>query len=437
MFGIRPNAHYSGLVVSTVSRVSVRNITIQQPSSVITTKPVSLENTTALNDTSAHALPVVDHKKTDAVENPTFKTIGTPASSLSVTVPPSIPVHVKKGSVISVYSFTQNKATSDDSNTNFVKSSWEFSQPLRSLWLAGKASSYQRVISTVPLQVLVSAYDGYEGSRVSGVKSFVNLTLDGSLDWVVFKPDSLQCYTGNSLNVKVRSLPKDLHSGISGRGYTWLNGRGLVSVVGNGSVFNVGLGAGDEIRVARDNILAMSVNDLADLSNGGIVSENWNTVDGLFHKRSEGQKAEESDIPKQITLTMNTNIDRVLTVAWKYLKCTAHLLRRSSSQLKNYVLGNGHYVVVKGPRSVLIETGSGKDNFVVRANDLIVGNRSGNSSIKQLEDAVKSEAEWNKPKSKVGDNLGVVRIVNGKATYKNLDNFNDEVQRIENLKNKS
>lgn len=437
MFGLRRNVYCRRYAVKKVSYFSVRNITIQQPSSVVTTQPISLEDTPAKDDTSASISPLYDADKANGIEVPTFTTIGTPASSLSVTIPPSIPVHVKKGSVISVYSFAPKKAESDEGDTNFVRSKWEFSQPLRSLWLAGKASSYQRVIGTVPLQVLVSAYDGYEGSKSNGVRSFVNLTLDGSVDWAVFKPDSLQCYSGNSLNVKVKSLPRDLHYGLSGRGYTWLSGRGLVSIVGNGSVFKVGLGAGDEIRVGRDNILAMSVNDLADLHNGDITSENWNTTDGLFHKKSDDGKLEAVDSPQPSLLTKNKAVDHVLTTMLEYLRYAVQFMWRSTSQLKNYALGNGHYVVVKGPRSVLVETSSGRDNFVVRANDLVLGNRSGESSIQQLEEAVREEAEWSKPKSKVGDNLGVVRIVDGKATYKNLDNFNDEVKRIENLKNNS
>ncbi|GAV26557.1 hypothetical protein PMKS-000011 [Pichia membranifaciens] len=194
---------------------------------MVTTQPVSLENTPTKGHTSTSAsiLPIYDSGEADRIETPTFRTVGTPASSLSVTVPPSIPVHVKKGSVISVYSFTPKKSENGEDGPNFVRSKWEFSQPLRSLWLAGKASSYQQVIGTVPLQVLVSAYDGYEGSKASGVRSFVNLTLDGSVDWAVFKPDALQCYTGNSLNVKVKGLPRDLHYGLTGRGYTWLSGR--------------------------------------------------------------------------------------------------------------------------------------------------------------------------------------------------------------------
>jgi hypothetical protein len=417
--------------ISHISLTTVRYITIQQPATTITTQPISLETSTnnAITD-NISTLPIIDSDKIETIKSPIFKTIGTPASSLSVSIPPSIPVHVKKGSIMSVYSFAQNK------QNNFVKSKWEILQPLRGLWFEGKVSSYQSIIGTVPLQLLISAYDGFENLKSSGTKSFVNLTLDGTFDWILFKPNSLQCYTGNSLNIKIKNLPKDLHYGFKGRGFTWLNGRGLASLVGDGSIFKVGLGVGEEIRVEREKLFAVSVRELSELSiKNNFTSEVWNSVDGLFHQKEKNDdEIKKIDQQKTIKLFNNKIIDDILIKLWICSKNVVDVLKSGKFQLMDYILGSGHYVVIRGPRTILIETGSGSDNFVVKANNLLTGGNV--DRISELENIVKREEEWKKPEVNIGDNLGVFRISNGKSTYKNLDNFNEEVKRIENLNKK-
>lgn len=407
-----------------LSSTSVRYITIQQPATTTTTAPVSLGVAAGADDADT-VLPVVDSVNIgniDSIKQPVFKTIGTPGSLLSVTLPPSVPLHVKKGAVMSVYSFAK-------SASNFVKSEWGLLQPLRRLWLAGEVSSYQSVLGTVPLQILVSAYDTHDSGKASASRSFVNLTLDGSFDWVLFQPNSVQCYSGNSLNVRVRGLPKELQYGLKGRGFTWLNGRGLASVVGRGSVFKVGLGAGDEIRVERHHLFGISTKELGELGDGSVRSETWNSVDGLFHERTDRSPEDEKEVA--VKLTNNVYVDQLFTKGTKYFKAGLQLLRRGKSHLTDYAFGNGSYVVIKGPRTVLIETGSGDDRFVVNPMDIL---QTRNTGVEELEKAVKGEAEWSKPAAKTGDNLGVVKIVDGKATYKNLENFDDEVNRIASLK---
>ena len=57
-------------------------------------------------------------------------------------------------------------------------------------------------------------------------------------------------------------------------------------------------------------------------------------------------------------------------------------------------------------------------------------------TVEELEQYVKDEEEFTKPVPNKGDDLGVVRIENGKAKYENLDNFDKEVKRIEGLMKK-
>lgn len=426
----------------------VRYITIQQPSTTVTTVPVSLDVTdiSSKSDKKPQAAyntePVINANAPGLSDSAQFETIGTPASTLSLRIPPSVPVNVKKGSIMSVYSFSNSNAPSHTSTDNYLKSSWKFVQPLRRLLLSGETASYQKVIGTVPLQLLVSAYTGSESLRSStGTKSFVNLSLDGTFDWVLFNPNSLHCYSGNSLNVEVKSLPRDLQNGFKGRGYTWLNGRGMASVVGKGSVFNVTLGAEEEIRIDRRNIFAVTVKDIAELSNGGVSAEKWDVSDGVFHKKTTKTPiSNDSLVLKEQTTTTkarptnNIYIDTMINYTKAFFSHTLNFANQGRSLFMDYVMDTGNYVVVRGPRTVLIETGAGFDNFVVNSSKMF-GNAT-KGTVEELEQYVKDEEEFTKPVPNKGDDLGVVRIENGKAKYENLDNFDKEVKRIEGLMKK-
>lgn len=405
------------MIRSSIGKTSVRYITIQQPSTVSTTQPVSL----AIDKSDVASM--IDPVNVEHIDTPTFETIGNPASSLSITIPPSVPVYVKKRSVMSVYSHAQKDTNPE--KTSFIKSSWEFKKPIRRFLFSGDRSTYQKIIGTVPMQLLVSAHDG-SVSKSSSVKSFVNLSLDGSYDWILFQPSALQCYTGNSLSVDVKSLPKSLHNGFKNRGYTWLNGRGLASVVGRGSVFKVGLGVGEEIRVNRNNLFALSVTDVGELNNDSVIgTELWNSMNGLFNKI---KKVNDNEEPvKVFKLFNNPAVDGFISKSYEYTKKAFSFVSTTTTNISDFIIGNGNYVIVRGPRTVLIETGCSNANFVVNPFQGVEG-------VEKLEKYITKEEEWKKPKVVPGDNFGVVTIGGGKTSYKNIENFDEEVKRIESLK---
>lgn len=405
------------MIKSGFSRTFVRSITIQQPSTTVISEPVPL-------GIANEASPIIDSIDVSDIKTPTFKTVGSPASTLSVTTPPSVPVHVKKGSVMSIYSYSQKESEKSQNNT-FIKSTWEFTQPIRRMLLASDVSTYQKIIGTVPLEILVSAYRA-GSSRTASVMSFVNLPLDGSYDWALFQTNSLQCYTGNSLNISIKSLPKKLHDGFTNRAYTLLNGRGLASVVGKGNVFKVGLGAGEEIRVNRKNLFAVSIKDSAELNDeSNFTTEVWDSMNGLFQGVKHDNRMEPE--PKTINIFNNPSVDTIITKIYQLSKSLISYAYTTKSHITDYVIGNGNYVLVKGPRTVLIETGSGNDKFVVNQ----FQNADG---VAALEKFITKQDEWKKPKVEVGDNLGIVSISNGKTTYRNVPNFDEEAKRIESLK---
>lgn len=410
-----------------------RWITIQQPVTTVIDKPIQLNQVKTGADETAK---VIDTSINEDEEEPVIKVLGTPSSILSVNLPPSIPIHVKKGSIISVYSkqSSDNQSGNNQGDTGdekMIQSKLQVDKPLRNILLGNGFLNYQQVMGSIPLQLLISAYSN-GGANNESTKSFVNLKMDGSYDWCLFKPKALQCYLGNSLNVKINKMPS--HLNLTERGYILLKGRGLVSLVGSGNVFKICLNNNEEIRIDRRNLLAATINNERELSN--FKSETWSSVDGMFHKNEESVQREKimeaKEMEKQeVKLTSNIYIDKSLTMCMKLANRMVTLFKQGKVGLSDYLLGSGNYIVIRGPHTLLIDSGSGNDSFVVNSNNVL-----SHGNEQEVEKYIREEEEWGVPEVKRGDNLGVVKIEGGKAVYKNVENFDDEVRRIEALAKK-
>ncbi|ODV93396.1 hypothetical protein PACTADRAFT_5178 [Pachysolen tannophilus NRRL Y-2460] len=123
--------------------------------------------------------------------NPQFQKMGNTSSLLSFNLPPSVPVYIKNGSLVSLYGSSISGKKTNNSISS-VTSQLEIISPIKRFFYGGFTSSYKKLISTVPFNVLVST-DSRKNflSRLFiktsvSEKSFVNLSLDGRIDWAVF-----------------------------------------------------------------------------------------------------------------------------------------------------------------------------------------------------------------------------------------------------------
>lgn len=201
-----------------------------------------------------------------------LQALGSPPSVASVAVPPSLPVFVRRGSVLAVLGRIDRIVSA------FVAPMW-----LRRLTLGNIVLRYQRLVATEPFAVLASASAPSlwpQLVRRATPRSFASLTLDGTADWAVLKRDALQVYAGPALTLSVHAAPQRISrrlaqslntlripTGLRRTGYTFVSGRGVVALAGHGLVYAARVAADEQLTVARSSIVAISVNGPHDLHN--------------------------------------------------------------------------------------------------------------------------------------------------------------------------
>lgn len=275
------------------------------------------------------------------LDTPQLTTLGTPPNVLLVSVPPSVPIHLKKGSLLSLYNCR-------DIETE-LKITHGLFKPWKSLqYFQWPFNIYSKLISTTPFSVLISSD--------AKLKSFATVTLDGSTDWAVLKPKAVGAYIGNTLSVSLHRLPGTISKKLAlvlpdytiksktgfspWRGYTFLTGRGHVGLVGEGSVYNINLEAGEKILIHQKNLLAITVNGPADLQN-------------CIVKHSK---------PKEQHLTevkpIETSPKKVVPWYSKTLEVLKSLFRKTP-KVEDFLVGKEEFVTVVGPRNILLQSSYG------------------------------------------------------------------------------
>ncbi|KAI5950073.1 AIM24 [Candida theae] len=270
---------------------------------------------------------VAQLKSYQTLETAKFESLGTPPTLLSIHSPPSVPIYLRRGSLLSIYGLRSSTGENNSSNSNssldvddgpIIRNTVEFPHWWKRFILTGKIQAFQKLISTIPISLLISSKNKSNSNQPSD-PSFVSLILDGSNDWAILNKNAVQVYTGNSLSVSIHSLPRYISKklakqlnksgggaagsssggvfrvglrwfGKSGgstttatggstaraetglrtlwnRGYTLLSGRGQVGVVGNGGVYQLDVGDQEEILINKRAILAITVNGPFDLEN--------------------------------------------------------------------------------------------------------------------------------------------------------------------------
>ncbi|ODV77018.1 uncharacterized protein CANTADRAFT_43262, partial [Suhomyces tanzawaensis NRRL Y-17324] len=368
-----------------------------------------------------------------ALETAEFKPLGNPQSVLSISSPASVPVYVRRGSLLSIY------GTGANSSVSSVRSTLEFLSPVRRLLYGGYASAYQKLISTSPFSILVSSSSRtFSLLKSSDNKSFVNLILDGSNDWAILNKSALQVYTGNSLIISLHTLPKVISRkllktlGLKGTqntglfkwthsGYTLLSGRGQAGLVGNGSIYNVNLAKNEELLVNKKNLLGVTVNGPFDLSN-------------CVHKYSfpVAPVTEAPVASISITNIHNRPVSALAKVKLygraigSYLAKIGQFFRLGKGYTYNFLVGNQDFIKVIGPRSLLLQSSTGHQH---------VGRgrrppRSG-SGVPATTEVVVDEVEV-VPERTSADYLNYVTVQPGKGVvFESTPDFKETVKALE------
>ncbi|CAK7893577.1 hypothetical protein CAAN3_01S15236 [[Candida] anglica] len=383
----------------------VRYISISQsavvPGSVSATLPTV---------TSAPSL-VQSSEQREAAE---FQILGQPSTVLTVHSPPSYPINLKKGALLSIYS-------SNGTSMSSIRAQLEFLSPFKAFLFGGRSFQFQKFVSTNPYSILVSSSTSSFWSRAFIRKSFSVIHLDGSNDWAVLPKDALQVYAGPSLGVSFHNVPKTISKKLASAnkippntptglfswkdaGFTLLTGRGTVGVVGNGEVYSVNLIEGEEILINKKNLLAATVNGPHDLQNF-IVKYSVKLTDDSSNKPSP--------------LPSSTSNNSYLTSVKKWWNKLTSLATFTKISTYNLLVGNGDYLKVIGPRTLLLQTSD--VNVNVHENEIA-------RELPVTESLLSTEKNLQR---NAADYLNYVTITEKGAVFTSTPSFSDTVKQLE------
>ncbi|CUM45012.1 Altered inheritance of mitochondria protein 24, mitochondrial [Debaryomyces fabryi] len=393
----------------------IRSLIISQPPTVAL--PNQSSNTSKIENIQGNDLP---NKRT--LNDPEFQSLGQPASVLAINSPPSVPIYIRKNSLLSIYGI-------NNSFMNSIKGLVEFINPIKKFIYGGYVSKYQKIISTVPFSLLVSS-SSKNLWRTNKQKSFATLLLDGTNDWAVLNNTALQAYTGGTLNVSMFRIPRNISKSLANSlkitnatetglfrwnnlGYALLTGRGQVGLVGNGAIYNINLKENEEVLINRKNLLSISVNGPYDLQNC-IIKYSF-----PISKPVIDTAISQKEVPLQLNkdeITPSSKFNYYWDIFKGYSSHLINLFRRSKNSTYNFLVGNEDFVRVIGPRNILLQSNSAS-----------LHSRSSYEFSTPSILNIKANIE-----QKSSDFLNYVTIEPGKgAVFKSTPNFKESVQKIE------
>lgn len=398
----------------------IRSLKVSQ-SSVATSSDII--NAIAKPETVGNAEELAHYKSLNRAE---FQALGNPPSIMSINSPPSVPIYVRKGSLLAVYGV-------GSSPVNSISSTLELLNPIKRFIFGGYSTSYQRIISTSPFSLLVSSkHRGFRFRTDDENKSFATLLLDGSSDWALLGRDSLQVFTGNALNINMYRIPKKVSKKLANSlqvpsdtltglrrwnksGYTLVSGRGQVGIVGCGSLYNINLSASEEVLVNKNNLLAVSVNGPYDLQNC-VARYSFSPIDNKLETPSPSEKTTKTIINR---FRFNSaGLNKYLGVLTDFFKNLMNFTKTVKNNSFNTYLGNQDFVKVVGPRNILLL--SSTPSYTMKG------------YVEPTERLIQQKTGVNEIERKSADYLNTVTIQPGKgAVFESTPDFHESVKKFE------
>ncbi|CAR28851.1 ZYRO0F13420p [Zygosaccharomyces rouxii] len=395
-------------IPKTFSQVSRRSISLVRPTAT-TLVPTEAELKTATQTNAEELFDDDDAKK--PISTTKFQVLGQPATMASLIVPPSIPLYVRRGCLVSLHG-----AEKLSMNYEWVHF-WSNLIHYRSI----KPSIYHKLVSTSKFNALVAPnflsnrIGPWLGLSSSPFRTLCLLNLNGSADWNVWGQDSVVAYENNSsLSVQPPNpFLIRLRSQAFSSKYQTVQGRGNVLLSGSGSVYTVDLkDAKDEIIIRSEHLLAVSGANRREITNA-ITEQKLSPPPEMTRKvPSEAGRFFESIRELDGRLFWDSS----KAVGIKFWNWT----RRIYSRLIN---GPTKYLKIQGPRTLLIQSSY---NVYLPASPI---NRN---SVEQ---------QWAKPDSLAQNpsknyfNYASVST-NGNVEFEATPNFNETVKKIEESGNK-
>lgn len=390
---------------SVYSPVVKRSISLVRPAAT-TVVPTEAELKTA-TDTNAEQL-FSEEDANEPISTTRFQVLGQPATMASLVVPPSIPLYVRRGCLISLHG-----AKSLSMNYEWIHF---WSNLLR--YGSFKASIYHKLVSVSKFNALVAPnflsnrLGQWLGLSSSSFKTFCLLNLNGSADWNVWGKDTVVAYESNS-SLTIRPPKPTIFSRIKlvfSSKYQTVQGRGNVLLSGSGSIYTVELKeAQDEIIIRSEHLLAVSGANRRDIA--GAISEQILAPPRGTIKKVPSEAGRFFESIREFDGRLFLESSRGLLVKfWNWS-------RKVYSKIIN---GSTKYLKIKGPRVLLIQS-----SYNVYLPAAPMGRDNGNQIL------AKPESLTHQP-SKNYFNYATVSK-DGKIDFESTPNFDETVKKIEQL----
>lgn len=352
----------------------VRYISISQ-SSVVGSSIASTSSAVAVTSTAGkinQPEPNIQSNSSTSttLENIEFQTLNKPSTVLTVNSPPSYPVYIKRGSLLSIYGPGENCLSS-------VRSQFVFLHPLWAMIYGGRTFQYQRLISTKSYSLLVSSIASSYWFQRALNKTFATLELDGTNDWAIFPRDALQIYSGSSLLISLHTLPSKISRKLSQitstprqtstglfrwmqSGFTLLSGRGKAGIIATGSIYLINLKEGEDILINRKNLVAVTTNGPHDLQN--CIMKYTIQLDEQSNSQykpsiqSPSAPSTSSSSSLSSSTTIITSASAYLNTLKYYWNKVSLIASRQKLTIYDQMIGNKDYIKVIGPRTLLLQT---------------------------------------------------------------------------------
>ncbi|EDO16592.1 hypothetical protein Kpol_520p13 [Vanderwaltozyma polyspora DSM 70294] len=281
----------------------------------------------------------------------TFNAIGEPSTMASLSVPPRIPLYIRRGCIVSLY----NNKSSKDSNISMTH---EWKSIIFNLFSYSSITSslFIKLTSDKSFGLLVAP--NFTSNIIpllskNSYSTLCTLNLNGSADWNIWGKNSIVAYEGNtSLNIvsnplfNWRSVFKKRP--IYSRKFQTIAGRGNVLLSGSGSIYTIELKTKeDEIVIKSECLLGISGSTQLEIKDS--ISEQKYISNDIIDQKPQ-------PVLKDVKLS---DLNKLTKEEYKiYFKDLYHL---TSWWIKKtyikWISGSTKFLKVKGPRNVLIQTG--------------------------------------------------------------------------------
>ncbi|GMM38664.1 hypothetical protein DASC09_060030 [Saccharomycopsis crataegensis] len=418
-------------------------------------------------DTSRTKTITTTTTPTKDLEFPQFDTIGNPSTLMLIQSPPSIPVHFRKDSLVSLYFPDQSFGTSSPLS-DLITSELNYSSIINSIFSLSRPISYQKMISTVPFNAVING-NGHD----STFKTFYNLELDGTSDWAILPHGAIQAYTGSNLIIKNKFQPAKVsrklwkilqknknNTGSTGLSkyqlYNFISGRGSVGLVGNGEIIELDLQYGESVVINKDHLLGLQIDGINDLNNlvyqepllnnmgttvpqltAGARVSSWGKLKGLFSALKPVPADSKSVV--EVNITKNRQVDQFLTSIKKLSLISWNIISKSFSGMAkfgaNLMTSDVKYITVMGPTKILLQSSAKSVRLASSSSKFSASglagtfSRSLHNTSPDTTGGKAEDAELLPVKKE--DMLSYVSISNGKAVFESTESFQETVNSIE------